>query len=156
MKVIKPPDFIPDNLACIFLAGSIEMGIAELWQDKVIRLLTHTGWTILNPRRDEWDSTWQQEISNPQFYEQVNWELQGIEEAEKVIMYFDPATKSPITLLELGLIAGSSPEKLIVVCPKGFWRKGNVDIICERFQLQTAPDIETAVSYLGKSLKTGE
>jgi hypothetical protein len=148
MQVIKPPDIIPDNLACIFLAGSIEMDRAELWQDQAIRLLGDTNWTILNPRRDEWDSTWEQKISNPKFYEQVNWELQGIEVAEKIIMYFDPATKSPITLLELGLITGSNPEKLIVICPEGFWRKGNVDMVCARYQLQTALDIETAISYL--------
>src|SRR3990167_10231965 len=110
MKVIKPPAFIPNNLACVFLAGSIEMGVAENWQEKVERLLQGTGWTILNPRRDDWDSTWEQKISNRKFYEQVNWELQGIEMSEQAILYFDPTTKSPISLLELGYLAGSSPE----------------------------------------------
>ena len=147
-KIIKPPQFIPNNLALVFLAGSIEMGVAENWQEKVERLLEGTGWTILNPRRDDWDSTWEQKISNPKFYEQVNWELQGIEEAEKVIMYFDPTTKSPISLLELGLITGSHPEKLIVICPDGFWRKGNVDIICERYRVKQVKDIETAINLL--------
>jgi hypothetical protein len=148
MKIIKPPAFIPNNLAIVFLAGSIEMGVAENWQEKVERLLAQTGWTVLNPRRDDWDSTWEQKISNPKFYEQVNWELQGIEEAERVIMYFDPTTKSPISLLELGLIAGSHPEKLLVVCPDGFWRKGNVEIVCERYKVKMVKDIETAIHLL--------
>ena len=144
MKVITPPRFIPNNLALVFLAGSIEMGVAENWQEKVCRLLEGSHWTVLNPRRDDWDSTWEQKISNPQFNEQVNWELQGIEEAEHVILYFDPNTKSPITLLELGYIAGSAPEKLIVVCPEGYWRKGNVDVVCDRYQIKKASTIEEA------------
>lgn len=148
MRIIKPPQFIPNNLASVFLAGSIEMGVAENWQEKVERLLQDTGWVVLNPRRDDWDSTWEQKISNPKFFEQVNWELQGIEEAEKVILYFDPPTKSPISLLELGLIAGSHPEKLIVVCLEGFWRKGNVDVICDRYRIKTAKTVEEAVLSL--------
>jgi hypothetical protein len=145
MQEIKPPRFIPNNLQCIFLAGSIEMGAAEKWQDKVVRLLEDTGWVILNPRRDDWDSSWEQKIGNPQFNEQVNWELQGMEEAELILIYFDPATKSPITLLELGMLSQLKPEKLIVVCPEGFWRKGNVDVICDRYRIKTASTIEDAM-----------
>lgn len=123
------------------------MGAAEKWQDKAISLLP-PGWTALNPRRDDWDSTWEQKISNPQFNEQVNWELQGIEEAEKVIIYFDPATKSPISLLELGYLAGNCPEKCIVICPEGFWRKGNVDVVCDRYRIKQLPTLEAAMKYL--------
>ena len=86
---------------------------------------------ILNPRRDDWDSTWLQEIDNPKFREQVMWELDALEEADIIVMYFDPNTKSPISLLELGLFARS--KKLIVYCPDGFWRKGNVDIVCRKY-----------------------
>ncbi|OAL42594.1 hypothetical protein IQ07DRAFT_669236, partial [Pyrenochaeta sp. DS3sAY3a] len=48
-------------------------------------------------------------------------------------MYFDPHPEklSPITLLELGHHA--KDRKLIVCCPDGFLRKGNVQIVCERF-----------------------
>lgn len=148
MKEIKPPRFIPNNLTCVFLAGSIEMGSAEKWQDRVVSLFQDSGYVILNPRRDDWDSSWKQEISNPQFFEQVNWELQGIEKAEWVIVYFDPATKSPISLLELGYLAGSSPEKTIVVCPEGFWRKGNVDVVCDRYKVRQEKSLEDAVSFI--------
>lgn len=123
------------------------MGAAEKWQDKAVSLLP-PGWTALNPRRDDWDSTWEQKISNPQFNEQVNWELQGIEEAEKVIIYFDPATKSPISLLELGYLAGNCPEKCIVICPEGFWRKGNVDVVCDRYRIKQLPTLEAAMRSL--------
>ena len=148
MKEIKSPQFIPNNLALVFLAGSIEMGTAEFWQDKIVSGLKDTGWTFLNPRRDDWDSTWEQKISNPKFFEQVNWELQGIEEAEHIIIYFDPNTKSPISLLELGFVAGSAPEKAIVICPEGFWRKGNVDIMCDRYRMKQVKTIDEAISLL--------
>lgn len=137
-----------DRLATVFLAGSIEMGAAEKWQDKVCELLKSTKWTILNPRRDDWDSSWEQRIENTQFNEQVSWELQGIENSEFILLYFDPNTKSPITLLELGLIAGSAPEKLLVICPDGYWRKDNVDIVCDRYRVKQYPSIEQAIKRL--------
>lgn len=48
-------------------------------------------------------------------------------------MYFDPFTKSPISLLELGLFANSG--KLHVICQSPFWRKGNVDIVCAKYNI---------------------
>jgi len=59
----------------IFLAGSIEMGAAEKWQDKIVQALTDKDVLILNPRRDDWDSSWKQTKDNKQFREQVEWEL---------------------------------------------------------------------------------
>jgi hypothetical protein len=132
----------------VFLAGSIEMGKAVDWQTKVTEALKALPCLVLNPRRDDWDSTWKQEIGDPQFNEQVTWELKAMEDAKVVAMYFDPETKSPITLMELGIWAGKKPDKLVVCCPKGFWRKGNVDIVCKRYnvaQVETVEDLVAAV-----------
>ena len=148
MSVIEAPNFVNDRLATVFLAGSIELGAAEKWQERVVQLFGGSHWTILNPRREDWDSTWEQSVSNPKFVEQVQWELQGIEQAEYVIIYFDPATKSPISLLELGFLAGSSPDKVIVVCPTGFYRKGNVDLVCDRYRIKKAESLERAVEMI--------
>ncbi|HET8687036.1 MAG TPA: nucleoside 2-deoxyribosyltransferase domain-containing protein, partial [Methanosarcina sp.] len=52
-----------------------------------------------------------------------------------VIFYIDPNTQSPITLLELGLVADSPCQNAVVYCPDGFWRKGNVEMVCERFRI---------------------
>lgn len=144
MKVIKPTQKIEGNKK-VFLAGSIEMGKAENWQEKVERLLKDTDWTILNPRRDDWDSSWEQSIDNKQFRGQVEWELNSLEKAEKIIMYFDPNTKAPISLLELGLFGN---KRMIVVCPNGFWRKGNVDIVCARYDILQVDTIEEAIKIL--------
>jgi len=134
INIIKSPQpYNKTNRKTIFLAGSIEMGAAQNWQDIIAKELQNFNLDILNPRRDNWDNSWEQSINNPQFKQQVEWELSGLELADQIIFYFDPATKSPISLLELGLYAKSG--KVVVCCPQGFWRKGNVDIVCERFNI---------------------
>jgi hypothetical protein len=64
-----------------------------------------------------------------------------LERAKLKFFYFHPATKAPITLMELG-IAGAMysaknptfrTEEIIVCCPDGYWRKGNVEVVCRRF-----------------------
>ena len=148
MNEIKAPNPILSfaDYQNIFLAGSIEMGVAENWQDKVKKLLWNRRVQILNPRRDDWDSSWVQSKDNSQFRQQVEWELEAQEKADKIIMYFGPKTKSLISLLELGLFAHSG--KMIVICPVGFWRKGNVDIVCERYGIRQVETLEEAIRDL--------
>ena len=133
----------------VFLAGSIEMGAAENWQDAITKDFEDYGDLIfLNPRRDSWDSSWEQSQQNPQFNYQVNWELTMLESCDIIFLYFSPGTQSPISLLELGLFASSEPEKMIVCCPEGFWRKGNVDITCFRYGVKTYNTLEEAKGAL--------
>ena len=131
MKEIKAPKKF-HNKIFVFLAGSIEMGKAEDWQTKVVKELSEfEDVIILNPRREDWDSSWEQSIENKKFVEQVEWELEAQEKADYIIMNFVKDTKSPISLLELGLFARSG--KLLVCCPNEFWKKGNVDIVCRKY-----------------------
>lgn len=132
----------------VFLAGSIEMGRAMEWQKKVVEELGDVDVVLLNPRRRDWDSSWEQTIHHPQFREQVEWELQGLDDSDIVVMYFDPETKSPITMLELGVHAATTPEKVIVCCPDGFWRKGNIDIVCARYGVAQADDLDALIAQL--------
>jgi hypothetical protein len=124
----------------VFLAGSIEMGKAEDWQTNLSNIFNDNGWNVFNPRRNDWDSSWKQEFENPQFYQQVNWELNALEQSDLILMYFSPGTQSPISLLELGLYATSG--KIHVVCPEGFWRKGNVEIVCNNYNIPITNSIE--------------
>ena len=56
------------------------MGLAEQWQERVVRAMSSVSdLVILNPRRDDWDSNWEQRADDPQFYEQVSWELDMLE-----------------------------------------------------------------------------
>lgn len=130
----------PQNIALrdrskksIFLAGSIENGAAEDWQAEIGKWLLCQNYNTFNPRRKDWDSSWIQSYENPQFNQQVKWEMNALDKADYIIMYFDPATKSPISLLELGLHAHSG--KLFVVCPDGFYRKGNVEVVCSIYDI---------------------
>jgi hypothetical protein len=145
---IQAPNEIPNvkTNTKIFLGGSIEMGKAIDWQKELIERLRDEPITFLNPRRSDWDSSWTQEITNPQFKEQVDWELNGLETADIIVMVFDPNTKSPISLLELGLHASS--KKMVVICPEGFWRKGNVDIVCEKYNIKQVLNIDELVEYI--------
>ncbi len=155
MVLVKPGN---DNLyyssrnTKIFLAGSIEMGAAENWQEVIEDTFRHkSDLVIFNPRRDVWDSSWVQKESNGQFNYQVNWELDKLTEADIIFMYFAPDTKSPISLLELGLYADS--KKMIVVCPDSFWRKGNVDIVCNRYDIPIYETLDKGIGALRTRLK---
>lgn len=149
MYEVKAPDEIPTKarrLPSVFLAGSIEMGAAENWQERVAKFFAKSNVLLFNPRRDDWDSSWEQDISNPEFKEQVTWELNMIDYADLVLMYFDPSAKSPVSMLELGYLAES--DRVIVVCPQGFWRKGNVDILCERENIPLYETLDEALQKI--------
>ena len=150
-NIIKPPHSLvsvnqidENKVLNVFLAGTIDMGNSEDWQSKIISeyKMTPIGniFRFLNPRREEWNSSWSQTIETPQFYQQVNWELNALDKSDVIIMNFLPDSKSPITLLELGLYASSG--KLIVSCPKEFWRRGNVEIVCERYNIPLYDNME--------------
>lgn len=150
MKVIKPPHPIPENGFLIFTAGSIEMGAAEPWADYVAEALKDSNAVLLNPRRNFWDAGWKASADDKNFSEQVNWELDGQEKADLIIMYFDPNTKSPISLLELGLFGRDG--KMIVCCPEGFWKKGNVDLVCQRYGIQQVDSLDGLIEEVKKKL----
>lgn len=120
------------------------MGQAEPWQAQVESALEDLDLTIWNPRRDEWDAGWLQTLDDPRFVEQVNWELEGQERADLILMYFSPASRAPITLLELGLFSRS--QRIVVACPTGFWRKGNVEIVARRYGIPMVDDIHGLVA----------
>lgn len=153
MQLIKPesPTQQTANRISVFLAGSIEMGKAEDWQVAVEKELKEFEVTVFNPRRNDWDSSWEQKESSDQFNYQVNWELNRLEESTVVFMYFSPGTQSPISLLELGAFAGRS--HMIVCCPTGFWRKGNVDIFCTRANVPVYENFEDAVGALKTKIR---
>lgn len=153
-KIIKPPEIIPldTGFPILFLAGTIDMGKSTDWQTYIGNKLADLDIIILNPRRDDWDSSWKQEIENKQFRNQVEWELDGLASADYIFFHFEPDSKSPITLLELGLYAQS--KKCLVHCPKGFWRKGNVDVVCARYGITQVDSLPTALDILRTSLKS--
>lgn len=41
---------------------------------------------------------------------------------------------------------------MIVIFPEGFWKKGNVDIVCERYKVKQVEKLEEAIELI-KQLK---
>ena len=152
MKVIQPPHQRKSyGNTTIFLGGSIEMGKAGRWQDKLINQFKNEPVTFWNPRRDDWDSSWEQDPTpGTEFHTQVIWELDAQDEADILVYYFDPETKAPITLLELG---AHKDENTVVACPDGYFRKGNVVIFCRKYNIPVLNSLSELVNVLKKSLK---
>ena len=134
----------------IFLAGTIDMGNSEDWQNKLINDMKKwddniNEYIVYNPRRDKGFS------DDPNEFEyQVNWELDRLEACDTIIMHILGTSKSPITLMELGLFARSG--KLVVICEPNFYRYGNVRIVCNRYEV---PLFNSMQEYL-KSLSNGD
>ncbi len=114
-------------------------------------MLSEAGITIYNPHRADWDSTWREDVNFAPYREQVDWELDKQEKADVVVVYFHPATQAPISLLELGLCA-RTPGKAIVFCPEGYWKRGNVQIVCRKFDIEMVGSIEGLRNAIVKRL----
>ena len=159
MQVIKAPEY-PEKfdepyIMSIFLGGSIDMGQAIDWQSVLTdRLQDLKGLIVFNPRRDDWDSSWEQSINNPKFKEQVEWELSHLEAADVAASVFDPKGPAPITLMELGMRHKKEKmwyyqeQDVVVLCPYGYWRKGNVDIVCEKYELDQVSNMDDLEKYI--------
>lgn len=152
MKEFKPPQQIESNgIKSIFLAGTIDMGNSEDWQKVIMESFYNCNVNIFNPRRASWDSSWEQTFENPQFYQQVNWELNALERADIIILYLVAGSKSPISLLEMGLHAKDG--KLIVYCPDEFYRSGNVQIVCDRYNIPLYKDLSKLINRVKDEIK---
>lgn len=141
--VITAPESLEGISKSIFLAGSIDMNKAVDWQKEMISKFADDDFVILNPRRADFDPNLPQEPTNPVFAEQVTWEMDALDKADVIAFYFDPNGKAPITLMELGLHAQS--RKVIVCCPEGYWRRGNVQMLCQRYDIPTVDTLDELI-----------
>ena len=107
MKIYTPDDgkIVEEewDRPSVFLAGTIDMGNSVDWQTETIKRLADRDVNVFNPRCDRWDSSWVQREDNDQFRSQVEWELRYLRRADLVFVNILPDSKSPITLLEIGL-----------------------------------------------------
>ena len=141
--MLRPHEELPEDIAAdrsftkIFLAGTIDMGNSRDWQMELHdRFSKMEGRYILfNPRQEHWDASRPGEMGY-----QVRWELDHLEEADMIIMYILGTSKSPISLLEMGLHAKS--DKMHVICEKDFYRYDNVRITCEYYGVPLYNDLE--------------
>lgn len=148
MPILKPPTPIKvDQLRnkIVFVGGSIEQGKATDWQPRAEEKFSPHA-LVLNPRRDNWDPNLKQDISEPVFKGQVIWEMTGIDISTVAFFYFEPGTMSPITLGEFYYCLGADLD-CVPVCPPGFWRRGNIQVMCERYDVKLFDDLDVGLDY---------
>jgi hypothetical protein len=140
IRVFTPPydydngknmtDIIPLR---VFLGGTIDDGKSINWQSELIGELNSCDTVhpiiVYNPRRDEWPSS----ENHDEVTKQVNWELSHLEDADIIVMNVLGNSKSPISLMEIGLFA--KDHKLIVFCEPSFYRFDNVKVVCDRYNI---------------------
>jgi len=149
--VVKPPNPVTwGQKPSVFLAGTIDNGNSVDWQSELEQALSSKDILILNPRRDEWDASWEQSIDNSVFRGQVEWELEGLEKADHHFFYFAGHSQSPITLLEFGLNVNKPNATL--VCDKSFWRRGNIEVVANRYSVPLYNSLEEGIAQLLKRL----
>lgn len=143
----------PYGFPAVFLAGTIDNGDSEDWQQQLIdRIPDSTDVFIFNPRRKEWNAHWSEDPEHRGLIEQIQWELRHLDAADIIVVNFEPDSRSPITLLELGLILRNAQMPHIFVrCPKEFYRYTNVLVTAEyvedaRIQIfETLDELYTAL-----------
>lgn len=128
--MLRPHEELPDgtdekDYKSIFLAGTIDMGNSRDWQQEVYSHFRNREgrYLLYNPRQTDWDASRPGEMDY-----QVNWELEHLEKADRILMYILGSSKSPISLLEMGLHMRSG--KMTVVCETEYYRYDNVRITC--------------------------
>ena len=127
----------------VFLAGTIDMGRSENWQAETIARLRDSAagrWLIFNPRRHEFRA------SPEEMEYQVRWELEHLEQADRIVMNLLGSSRSPVSLLELGLHARSG--RLLVACEPAYYRYDNVRITCARYGIPLYDSLDALLKEL--------
>jgi hypothetical protein len=136
-KVITAPESIHVPGFKVFLAGAIDMGSAQNWQDEIIRALDrHDAITLLNPRREKFDES--------TLDEQIYWELEALEAADLILMWFPQDAKAPVAMFETGLYLKSG--KLLLGVEPGFYRRRNLEITSERYGVSMWSNLQDIVA----------
>ena len=126
----------------VFLAGTIDNGNSLNWQDKTIIELINLGvknLEVYNPRREHWNPN----PTKEEMEKQIKWEQEHLDKADVIVMVLLDDSKSPISLLELGLYAKSN--KLIVFCTPNFYRWDNVRLTCKKYHIELVQDIHPTI-----------
>ena len=149
IKVVTPEGiyckddwFKDENTIKVFLAGTIDDGISDDWQYSIISKLLYYNENntdfdeedvslgdliIYSPRRKNWDPN----SSDEEIIKQIEWEQKKLDDSDLIIMYLKDNSKSPISLLELGLYGPQG--KMIVFCTDKFYRFNNVKCTCKKY-----------------------
>lgn len=91
-----------------------------------------------------------------------------IQHADIRAVYFSSGTDAPITLLELGLIAGLSAQNktgaskelgkdnTVICCDERYSKRGNVQAVCQTFGLELVETLPEFMAALVRRLEISE
>ncbi len=130
MIITAPEKYFQHTQRSVFLAGTIDNGASLDWQDETAKRLASAfpDLVIYNPRRKIWDIN----ASNADLVSQIQWELNYLQLSDIVFFNFLEDSKSPVTMLELGLVLAERKD-CVIVNPKKFYRHENVLITALRY-----------------------
>ena len=90
---------VKSNAVKVFLGGTIDSGNSEDWQKEICKeFIDNKEYVIFNPRRDEWPNDGSSEV-----IKQIKWEHKRMDESDIIVMNILPDSKSPISLMEIGM-----------------------------------------------------
>ena len=141
-----PVPFARITPSVLYIGGSVDGGKVPDWQSGLQRDLADASVLTVNPRRSDWNPSWAENEGSREFHSHVLWQLRSQQSADHVFLYFKAGSTAALALFELGFNAHSG--KLTVCCEDGFWRKGNVELVCERYQVPFYHKYEYAVAAL--------
>ncbi|KAK8120907.1 hypothetical protein PG999_005027 [Apiospora kogelbergensis] len=178
-QVVQAPAADPASLQphTIFLAGTTTSDDTGDWRDTLCAALSEQPITFYNPLRHDWDAGWRNDAACAPFREQTQWELDRQTRADLVVVYLGPNTDAPVSLLELGLVAGllgaaaaadttAAPtnegqteknkvqkKKQVLVCAhEKYKKKGNVQLLCQKFGIQMVDKVADFPSAITRML----
>ena len=79
-------------------------------------------------------------LSDKAMREHIKWEFLGLKQADYIILNFLSDALSPISLVELGMYVMTN--KLIVVCPKDFYKWRYIDTLCKEYNTPIFTQLE--------------
>ena len=144
--IAEPAD--DSHFTKLFLACTIDMGNSiDLQAATVEKLRGMNGsYLVWNPRRSGGFNSSAEEIEY-----QIKWELDRLEKCDVIIMNILGTSKSPITLLEMGIHIRSG--KLYVACEPDFYRHDNVRITCGHYGVPLCNSLDELFEELKSSGK---
>lgn len=120
----------------IFLAGAIDMGAAVDWQAQVIDALQGIRCLLFNPRRAV-------PFTPDMLDEQILWELNALDSADTVLMWFPANSKAPVAMFETGLFFHS--KKLVLGAEEGFYRRRNLELTAKHYGVPLHNSLEETI-----------
>lgn len=124
----------------IFLAGSIENKLSGNWRKYVVDKLDNKN-IFFDPTNKKHDH-----LNVKEMRVHIEWELDSLSMSDKIILNFLPNALSPISLVELGLYVAS--KKLLVICPKEFYKSRYVYTLCEKYNTPIFFNLKEGIKIL--------